>query len=127
RVEEQGIARGRELDAARRAMQQLHAELVLELRDAPARGRERDVARRGGLRDAARLRDADEERERGEVGAHQERKRRGEIAPAWSRAIGSGSSSTALASVSAAIGPHSRPREPSPVSTWMPSTAVAPP
>ncbi len=70
RVEEERGPRGRELDPAGAAMQELHAELVLEPRDAPAQRGERDVARLGRLGDAFQLRDADEEGERGNVGAH---------------------------------------------------------
>jgi hypothetical protein len=70
RAEQQGLARGRELDAARAAVEQLHAELVLELRDAAAGRGERDVGKVRRLGDALRLRDPDEEGEGAEVGPH---------------------------------------------------------
>src|SRR5262245_25354810 len=60
RVREEGVPGVRQRDAARRALEERDAELVLELADAAAERRLRDVEHLGGARDVARLRDGDE-------------------------------------------------------------------
>src|SRR5215831_12690495 len=56
------------VDAARGPLEELHTQARLEPGDATARRGEGEVRLRGGLGDGARLRDAAEEREGGEVG-----------------------------------------------------------
>src|SRR5438477_7365484 len=68
-MEHERLPRRRHLDTARRAVEKLHAVLVLELAHAAARRGERDVRSARGLRDALHFGDADEEREGSEVGA----------------------------------------------------------
>ena len=61
RVIEQGLAGGRKLDAAAATLEQDDAERLLEPPDAGAGGGEREIGAVGAARNAATIRDGDEE------------------------------------------------------------------
>ncbi|MDT4825397.1 hypothetical protein FQZ97_586810 [compost metagenome] len=93
RMHGQRLARARGRDALRGAVEQPHAELALEDGQAPARGRQHHVALGGGLRQAAVLNGAQEQRQRIQVGSHRVLGRSGghcracALAPAWPKAF----------------------------------------